>query len=100
MRLKRKVRISLTEERIVAFASGASARASCPRCGVAVPLVAPEQAASLAGVSTRQVFRWLEAGLLPFVETDDPSPLVCPASLPRSAEWVERDESRATVAAV
>jgi hypothetical protein len=48
-------------------------------------MLTPEQAAEAAGVSTRHVFRWLEADRLHFVETASLSPLVCAASLPAAA---------------
>ena len=86
MRLKRTVRITLTQVHSVSRA-GAGVRESrwCPRCADFVAMLTPEQAAELAGVSTRQVFRWLEADRLHFVETESPSPLVCMASLPAAA---------------
>jgi hypothetical protein len=57
----------------------------CPRCADFVAMLTPEQAAAVAGVSTRHVFRWLEADRLHFVETTGLSPLVCTASLPATA---------------
>lgn len=55
-------------------------------------MLTPEQAALVARVSTRQVFRWLEAGRLHFVETASLSPLVCLASLPLAGTVVAGDE--------
>ncbi len=82
MRLKRTIRITLTQVHSV---SHAAVSRWCPRCADFVAMLTPEQAAALAGVSTRHVFRWLEADRLHFVETTSPSPLVCLASLPMTA---------------
>jgi len=83
VRLKRTIRITLTQVHSVSHvAAGGPQSRWCPRCADFVAMLTPEQAASLAGVSTRHVFRWLEADRLHFVETTSPSPLVCMASLP------------------
>ena len=90
MRLRRKVRITLTEERVVSAIAGGAADGAgggqvvvawCLRCATSAAMLTPEQAAAQAGVSARQIFRWLEAGLLHFVEADGPWPLVCRPSL-------------------
>jgi hypothetical protein len=84
VRLKRTVRITLTQVNDVTVARGGG-QGWCPRCADSVAMLTPEQAALAAGVSTRHVFRWLEAGRLHFVETAGLSPLVCAASLPAAA---------------
>ena len=86
MRLRRRFRITLTQVNDVTLA-GTGGRESwwCPRCADFVEMLTPEQAAAVAGVSTRHVFRWLEADRLHFVETASLSPLVCLASLPSAA---------------
>jgi hypothetical protein len=83
VRLKRRIRITLTQVNDVTLA-GAGGPESwwCPHCADFVAMLTPEQAAAAAGVSTRHVFRWLEADRLHFVETASLSPLVCAASLP------------------
>lgn len=86
MRLKRTIRITLTQAHYVSHAAAGGPESRwCPRCAAFVQMLTPEQAAALAGVSTRHVFRWLEADRLHFVETASPSPLVCLASLPEAA---------------
>ena len=84
--MKRTVRITVTRVHSVSSASAAGReRRWCPRCADFVAMLTPEQAAALAGVTTRHVFRWLEADRLHFVETASPTPLVCLASLTEAA---------------
>jgi excisionase family DNA binding protein len=40
----------------------------CPNCRRQVEFVSPEQAAQIAGVSTRTIYRWVEAGTIHFLE--------------------------------
>jgi predicted site-specific integrase-resolvase len=51
-----------------------------------VQSVTPEEAAALAAVSTRIIYRWVEAGQLHFNETAEQSPLICLNSLLRSTD--------------
>ncbi|HJQ24179.1 MAG TPA: helix-turn-helix domain-containing protein [Blastocatellia bacterium] len=57
---------------------------TCAACPQPSPLIAPEEAAALAGTSTRTIYRWVEAGRLHFAETADGRLLVCPHTLPIS----------------
>jgi hypothetical protein len=84
--LKRTVRITVTHERIVSLRGGGEFAASwCPRCAATVTMLTPNQAASVAGVGTRDIFRWLADDRLHFIETTSFSPLVCLESLPTEA---------------
>jgi hypothetical protein len=40
----------------------------CPVCRRRVEMVRPEQAAQIAGVSPRTIYRWAEAGTVHFIE--------------------------------
>jgi hypothetical protein len=53
----------------------------CPACGTQAVLVSPEQAAAIAGVSVRKINRWVETGIIHFLETNDGLLLVCVHSL-------------------
>jgi hypothetical protein len=53
----------------------------CPECSSMVQWVAPQEAAALAGVSTRTIYRRVEAGQLHFTETAEQLPLICLDSL-------------------
>lgn len=45
------------------------------------PMLTPHEAALRAGVSQRTIYRWVEEGLIDFVEAADGSVLVCLAPL-------------------
>lgn len=91
MLLKRKVRVTVTQELFVSLGVRGDARASawCPRCAAIVRVVTPDEAAAVAGVSTRRIFRWLESNQLHFFETARLSTLVCFESLPRGESQTE-----------
>lgn len=59
-----------TEENIVLRASGNQRTTLmwCPACRRQVEMVTPDQAARIAGVSTRTIYCWVEAGKLHFAE--------------------------------
>ena len=57
----------------------------CGGCGGPARMLAPDEAAALAGVSPRTIYRWVEAGRVHFAETPDGRLSVCLASLPRAA---------------
>ena len=55
----------------------------CPECSSAVQSVTPKEAALLAGVNTRAIYRRVEARQLHLIETAEQSPLICLNSLHR-----------------
>jgi excisionase family DNA binding protein len=63
----------------------------CTECSSPVQLITPEEAAVLAGVSTRTIYRRVERGQLHFVETDSGRLLICPNSLPTSMSAKENN---------
>jgi hypothetical protein len=55
----------------------------CSQCPVAIAsLVAPDEAAVVTGISTRAIYRWVEAGVIHFLENANGSLLVCLNSFP------------------
>ena len=48
-------------------------------------MVTPDQAAQLCQVSTRTIYRWLEAGKIHFMETEKGFSLICLQSLESNA---------------
>jgi len=56
-------------------------RVVCPVCRDQVSMISPEHAAQIAGVSTRTIYRWVEAGGVHFVETNG-GIAICLGSVP------------------
>ncbi len=51
--------------------------ARCPKCLAVVKMLAPEEASTLSGVSVREIFRWLEASRIHFIETSEGRLFIC-----------------------
>jgi excisionase family DNA binding protein len=49
----------------------------CDACGARVRMLTPEEAATVSGVSTRTVYRRVEAGQIHFAETPEGTLLIC-----------------------
>ena len=82
---KRRTEITIERrELLVVRRSTTADLVRCPECCSPQPpvLIAPEDAAVIAGVGTRAVYRWVEAGAVHFAETPGGALLVCPDSLP------------------
>jgi hypothetical protein len=67
---------------VVARRSNQLIRMWCEECGIEVDMLNPEEAAAIAQVSTRTIYRWIEAGQIHHVETQE-CLLVCPKQLLR-----------------
>ena len=79
---KRRTVIKIETHRLtVVHSRRRAANACCQRCGSQVRLLTPEEAAALAGVSTRAIYRRVECGDLHFVETAEGALLICSGSL-------------------
>jgi hypothetical protein len=83
--------VEIHEFYVVRTASG-SLPALCPECSTANSImVAPEQAAALAHVAVRVIYRWVETGLIHYKEGRDGSLIVCLKSLPATDSQVVED---------
>ena len=83
---KKKQRTEVTiekQELRIIREPGSSAWGLCPQCGIEVRLVSANQAAALAGESTRAIYRWIEDGMVHFTETSEGHLFVCLASIPQ-----------------
>lgn len=54
-----------------------SAQAWCEECAAKVPMLTPEEAAPLVGLSVRAIYRLVEDGLVHFQETSNQALIVC-----------------------
>ena len=61
--------------------SNGESRELCAACGRESFLVTPQQAAVIAGVTVREINRWVESDLVHYAETADGFLLVCVHSL-------------------
>jgi hypothetical protein len=74
--------IELHEFYVIRSGSGSLPRL-CAECSTGDAfMVTPEQAAAVAAVPVRVIFRWVELGVLHFIEGADGSLAVCLKSLP------------------
>ncbi len=86
--MKRRKRIEITVETSLLVIRRGTNRGQvwCLECSSPVQSVTPEEAAVLAGISTRTVYRRVEAGQLHFIETAEQSLMICLNSLLRSTD--------------
>jgi len=54
----------------------------CPICARDNEFVTPEEAAAIASVTLRTVYRWLEEGRFHFIEPPSGEPFICSQSVP------------------
>jgi hypothetical protein len=80
--MKRRTEIIIETDRILVVGHRRTAfKAWCEACGAEVRMVTADEAAALARVGLRMVFRWVEDGSLHWVETDEGLLLICINSL-------------------
>ena len=83
LRIKTRTEITVETARVVVISGRRlSARAECEQCDSPVTMLTLDEAARLARVSTRTIYKWVEADRLHFTETTDGLLLVCLNSIP------------------
>lgn len=83
MNRKRRVKITF-ENTLLVVRRASQTLVWCPECAARTQMISPEEAATLKGVSTRTIYRWVEVEHPHFTETSEGSLLICPNSLPLS----------------
>ena len=76
----RRMRITIQTERLLVMSRAKSLYSLCSACGDEVRMVTIDQAAALTRISSREIYREVEAGMLHFIETEG-SVLICFNSL-------------------
>jgi len=76
-----EITIEVDELMLVKSRHGGSVQNWCPACAAEVAMVTPEQAAAMAGISSRMIYRWIEQARLHFTEEIGGSLLICADSL-------------------
>jgi hypothetical protein len=90
--MKRKVQVTIeTRQLLIVRKMNGVSQGWCSECAGHVPLIRPEEAAVLAGVSPQMIDAWMDAGLVHFIESPEEPLLICLSSL--------LDESRINPAA-
>jgi hypothetical protein len=87
--MRKRSRTTITVESsevLVIRKPGGSVHAWCPGCVTETVMLRPEAAAVLTGLSTRTIYRRVEADRVHFAETTEGSLLVCLDSLLASRE--------------
>ena len=90
MSRRRRIEITVEQRRLVLRRS-VWPPVCCVECSTPVQMLMPEEAAALTGVGTRQLYRWVEAGQIHFVETAEGRLLLCPNSLSNELAEKEKD---------
>ena len=83
---RRRMEITVETRQMIIHRSTNQTPIWCTECASPVQLIEPEEAAVLADVSTRTIYRRVERGQLHFVETDAGKLLICPNFLPLLAQ--------------
>ena len=83
MKRKRTEIVVELDEVFVIRSRHAGAVAWCAECGDQVQMLTPDQAATIAGLSSRTIYRWIEAREVHFSETSEGYLLICQSSLPK-----------------
>jgi hypothetical protein len=69
--MKHKAAITFEKEETLVVRQSASHMTDyCPACNLTVPMFTPEVMATITDTSEREIFRLIEGGCLPFVETN------------------------------
>ena len=85
---KRRTIITIESRRLTVFRSRRRLLESwCKRCGKELPMLSPEAAAALVGVSARTIYRSVESGDLHLIDTSDGTLLICSGSLRKASEF-------------
>jgi len=70
--MKRKVQVTIeTRQLLIVKKMNGVSQLWCSECVGDVPLIRPEQAAVLAGVSPQMIDAWMDAGLVHFTESPE-----------------------------
>jgi hypothetical protein len=85
--MKRKTKITIETERHLSISrSNLGVVSRCDQCREDVRMLRPEVAATMADVSVRTIYRWVEAEKVHYKETPDGLLLICLNSLVRDPQ--------------
>lgn len=77
---KRRTVITIESHQLTVVRTRRGIEKWCQECGKELPMLTPEAAAALAGVSPRAIYRSVESGQLHSIDTSDGALLICSGS--------------------
>jgi len=81
MKKTRRKKITVETERLLVISRHKGVEGWCEGCRMQVRMLGPEEAAAIAGLSQRAIFRKIESHQLHFAETPDGALFICLSSL-------------------
>ena len=81
MRSTRRMKITVEKERLLVVSQISRVESWCEECKARVRILSPAEAAAVAAVSDRTIFRQIESRRLHFTETSQGAVLICLNSL-------------------
>ena len=81
MRRTRRMTITVEKERLLVVSQISRGESWCEECNARVRILSPAEAAAVAAVSDRTIFRQIESRRLHFTETSQGAVLICLNSL-------------------
>ena len=81
MKTWKRTEIAIETETLLLSRHGGAARARCEGCGVETVMLSPTEAASLAGVTTVEIYALVTAGSVHLIKLSEGVMLVCGLSL-------------------
>ena len=81
MRSTRRMKITVERERLLVVQRRKRSESWCAECSATVTMLGPVEAAAVAAVSDRTIFRQIESHRLHFTETSHGAVLICLNSL-------------------
>ena len=83
--MRRRTEITIETHRVFVVRRSTGAQTAwCSACNELVEMITPDEGAQLAGISSRTIYRSVEAESIHFTETHDGSLLICLNSLHRA----------------
>ena len=81
---RKRTEITVESDRLVVVRERKRVSAWCTSCARQQEMLATDDAAIPAQVTSRTIFRWAESGKIHYAETPEGLLLICPASLPQN----------------
>lgn len=78
---RKQTKITVETERVVIINRLEAVRGQCVACGMYVQMVSPDEAAAMARVSSRTIYRWVESDKIHYAEAAEGLLRICTNSL-------------------